>query len=166
MSLGMELTMQKKCFSDAFLRAISAVAGCSIQEADVDDDSVDWTVSCRLAPTHPRLDIQMKCTGTDDGQGDSIRHRLKRKNYDDLSIANLMTPRILVLVIVPAEIADWLAPSPQQFVMRHCAYWISLAGWPETQNEQSVTISIPRTRLFTVDTLSGIMRRVNDGGMP
>ena len=78
-SLGMARTMQQECFADAFLRAVAAVAGCTVQKPEVDDDSVDWTLSCKLQPRRPKLDLQMKSTIRSDGDETHIRYSLKRK---------------------------------------------------------------------------------------
>ena len=62
--------------------------------------------------------------------------------------------------------AAWLQCSPDQLVLRHCAYWLSLAGAPATDNEWSVTVQVPRANLFTVEGLGGLMHRINEGGVP
>ena len=88
--------MRKEQFSNAFLAAVS---GCSISKPVPDIDTIDWTLSNRL-PRRPKLDVQLKCTSSDDGTGDLIAFELKRKNYDDLILTNLIDPRILVVVTV------------------------------------------------------------------
>ncbi len=52
-SLGMALTAQQECFGDAFLLAVAGVGGCAVALRRPDDDSIDWTLSCRL-PRRPR----------------------------------------------------------------------------------------------------------------
>jgi len=66
-------TRQKEQFSIAFVRAIAAVSGYNITRCEVDDDSIDLGLkgsrregSIRNAPC---LDLQVKCTDTDDGAG-------------------------------------------------------------------------------------------------
>jgi hypothetical protein len=71
-------------------------------------------------------------TIVDDWRGDEIRYRLKRKNYDELILAEVFTPRILVLVTLPRDIREWLSFSPDQLIMRQCSYWLSLSGLPES----------------------------------
>jgi hypothetical protein len=128
-SLGISRNSQQECFGDAFLLAVASVVGCATSIRRPDDDSIDWTLSCGLA-RRPKLDVQMKTTTTDDGAGDVIRYPLKRQNYDDLILTDIVSPRILVLVTLPQELSDWLSLAPEELVLCHCAYWVSLRGKP------------------------------------
>ncbi|TMQ03035.1 MAG: DUF4365 domain-containing protein [Deltaproteobacteria bacterium] len=55
---------------------------------------------------------------------------MKPKNYDDLRHTDYVTPRILVVVFVPEQVADWTTHTEQELTMRYCAYWASLRGLP------------------------------------
>ena len=165
LNLGMAPSAQQECFGDAFLLAVASVAGCAVAAPLPDNDSIDWTLSCRLS-FRPKLDVQMKTFIGDNGAGDIIRYSLKRKNYDDLILPDLFAPRILVLVIVPQNVEDWLSMSDEQLVLKKCAYWVSLAGLPATDNDTAVTVSVPRTNLLTPEALCGMMQRINEGRMP
>lgn len=163
--LGMARTAQQECFGDAFLLAVAGVAGCAVSQRRPDDDSIDWTLSCKLA-RRPKLDVQMKTTSTDDGAGPVIRYPLKKKNYDDLIPTNTLAPRILILVTLPADMEDWLSLTAEQLVLRRCGYWVSLLGEPESDNETSVTVSVPRENLLTPEAVRLMMHRINEGGVP
>ena len=158
--------IQQECFSQAFLFAVAAAAGCATGKANVDDDSIDWTLSCKLKPRRPKLDVQLKSTIRNASGGEFISYDLKRKNYDDLIATELSVPRILVLVIVPDSISDWISLTTDELLLRHCAYWISLRGQPEVENLYTVVVSVPRTNLFTAEALRRIMHSVNDGDEP
>ena len=162
--LGLSLTAAQEQFSKAFIMAVASLAGCSIAVPTPDDDSIDWTLSCRLTPRRPKLDLQVKSTRDESGGEDDVHYALKRKNYDDLALADVLAPRILVLVTVPADPGAWLTVSPEALVLRHCARWVSLRGKPATSNETSVTVRVPRANLFDVDALTELMRAINAGG--
>jgi hypothetical protein len=79
-------TQQKEQFSIAYLRAVAAVAGYNIANVEVDDDSIDIGLrgnrrdgTFRKAPV---VDLQAKCTASDDGQGRYLPFDLSIKNYD------------------------------------------------------------------------------------
>ena len=163
--LGLAVTAAQEQFSKAFIMAVASVAGCAAAEPRPDDDSVDWTLSCRL-PCRPKLDLQVKSMSRPAGDGTSIRYPLERKNYDDLIPTNLLTPRLLVLVLVPSKSASWLSLTLEALVLRHCAFWTSLRGLPASSNERSVTVEVPRANLFDVQALMGIMHRISEGGVP
>jgi hypothetical protein len=49
--------------------------------------------------------------------------------------------------------------------MKKCGYWMSLHGMPTSDNETTVTVSVPRSNVLTVEALCGMMSRVNEGGV-
>ena len=158
----MDLNASKEQFSNAFLLAVAAVAGCSVAKPSVDNDSIDWTISNRL-PRRPKLDVQLKCTAEDDGNGASVAFPLKKKNYDDLTVVDLICPRILILVAVPEQIDNWILLTENELVLRRCAFWVSLQGHPPSDNENSVTVHVPRRQTFTVESLIELMEKVDRG---
>lgn len=157
----MYITHRQEQFSNAFLLAIAAVAGCSAAKPSVDNDTIDWTISNRL-DRRPKVDIQLKCTRDGTGTAENIRFVLPIRNYRDLILTDLSNPRILVVVVVPAAFEDWLDMSPSQLALRHHAYWVSLAGQPDSENETTITVDVPRANSFTVAALEVIMQRSND----
>ena len=88
---------------------------------------------------------------------------LKRKNYDDLRMTDLIAPRILVVVVVPDKTDDWIDMRPEEMALRHRAYWMSLAGFPDSPNQTSVTINVPTSQAFTVQSLNELMEKANQG---
>lgn len=162
MPLGMDRNKAQECFADSFLLSAAGAAGCTAAKPGVDDDSIDWTLSSKLT-RRPKLDVQMKSTIEDSGVGETIHYSLKRKNYDDLTLTLLSVPRILVLVILPREVADWLNLTPERLLLRKSAYWLSLTGFEPTDNAASVTVPIPRSNLFTPEVLTSIMQRLSKG---
>jgi hypothetical protein len=162
-SIGMSRPAQQECFGDAFLLAVAAVAGCAVSFRRPDDDSIDWTLSSKLS-RRPKIDVQMKTWTGDDGTSDPIRYPLKRKNYHNLILTDVLVPRILVVVTMPQEIGEWMELSEEQLLLRRCGYWVSLAGQPQSDNQTSVTVSVPRANVLTADSLQGLMHRINEGG--
>lgn len=166
----MYISNQKEQFSIAFVRAVAAVAGCDVSRVEVDQDSIDLTISGRKSQgtTHrcPRLDIQLKCTETDDGKGAELVYELPMKNYDDLRLVEVHVPHILVVVCVPGELTQWLHESPEQTAMRRVAYWRSLRGEPAVPNKRTHAVHLPRSQRFTVAELRAVMARISEGGQP
>jgi hypothetical protein len=165
----MDLNQKKEQFSNAFIHAIAAVAGYATAKPSVDDDSIDWTVSQKGgngALRSPKLDLQLKCTGNPDFDEDNLRFPLVVKNYDELRPDNVQVPRILVVVTVPMDITEWLILDEGSLALRHCAYWLSLRGRPATQNEETVTVHLPRIQRFDPAALAQIMNRIGNGDPP
>ena len=165
LGLGLSMSHAQEQFSKAFVLAVAALAGCSAAEPDPDVDDIDWTLSCRLRPRRPKLDLQVKSWIRDTGTPEAIHYPLQRKSYDGLILTNLLVPRVLVLVLVPRQPEAWLSVSPEQLVLRRCAFWCSLAGQPESENASIVTVQVPRANLFDVAAVTRLMQAINEGGV-
>lgn len=161
--LRMAHSARQESFGDAFLMAIASVAGCALSRPKPDDDSVDWTLSCRL-PRRPKIDVQMKTNRADRSDAATISYALKRKNYDDLRLTDLVVPRLLVLVTVPGNTEEWLSLTREQLVLKRAVFWLSLAGYPDSGNTASVNVAVPRENLLTPEVLERMMQRINDEG--
>jgi hypothetical protein len=144
------------------------VAGFTIYVPVVDDDSVDLglAASGELGTIRsPKLDLQLKCT-SHDAAGETLPFPLSTKNYNELRAENVLVPRILVVVVVPQDLTDWLVHSEDNLLVRHCGYWVSLRGMPESENVTSVTVHVPRSNQFTVEAVTQMMNSVANGGLP
>ena len=93
-----------------------------------------------------------------------IRYPLKLKNYNELRKQKTLVPKILIVVLIPDNLSEWVNQSETELCMRRCGYWMSLKGQPETQNTESVTVYLPRQQLFTVKALKDIMQQIETGG--
>jgi hypothetical protein len=103
---------------------------------------------------------RLKATAQEILRDDHLTFPLSLKNYDDLRTTDVLVPRILIVVLMPPDEAEWLAQSEQQLCLRHCGYWRSLRGEPERTNATSVTVTLPRANVFSVEGLKRIMTRI------
>lgn len=162
----MHHTAKMEQFSRAYVAAIAAQAGCNPSRPEVDNDSVDLELCMKdildCKRTRGRLEMQLKCTYAADRSEDSFPFSLSIKNYDDLR-AEVVIPRLLVVVCVPEDSEDWTQQTEEQLCLHHCAYWLSLAGMPELKNAKSVTVHIPRKQIFSVEFLHEAMRHSANG---
>lgn len=172
-SLGrseMYITAKKEQFSRAFMHALCAKVGLEFRSVEVDDDSVDHEVvanrSLGTKIRAPQLAVQLKCTETDDGNGDELVFPLPMKNYEDLRDTRVHIPRILVVLTVPEALDAWLNETPEQTALRRCAYWVSLRGLPDVSNETTRTVRLPRVQRMNSSALFEIMKRIGEGGLP
>jgi len=165
----MELSKQKEQFSVAYCHAVAATAGLSIQgPSDPDDDSVDRTIGRsggKGSQRSPKLDVQLKATAQDVVRADHIAISISRKNYDDLRAPSVV-PRILMVVVMPDDPAEWLAQSEEELCLRKCGYWVNLHGYDDTENPTRITVHVPRANQFTVAALHHIMDRIAEREQP
>jgi hypothetical protein len=160
-------TTAKEQFSLAFIRAIATVAGFTATKPDVDDDSVDLVLAARGiygSLRSPRLEIQVKCTGSSTFDDDSLVFPgLSMKNYDDLR-GDTLVPRLLVVVVVDGhDVERWIRHAPEELALLGSARWVSLFGMPEISNQASTTVRLPRDNNFNVASLRSLMQ---SGGRP
>ena len=155
---------REEALSRAYIAAVTAGAGYVTALMDFDRDGVDVQIRAG-GSMRPSLDIQLKATiNLGEPTNGVFRFPLKRRNYD-LLLEQTMIPRILVVLDLPKNEPDWLSVTPEQLIMRRCAYWAGLVGLRETENKESVTISIQNNNRFDVDALKALMERAGTGAV-
>lgn len=90
-------------------------------------------------------------------------YALEVDNYNQLRHTDVLVPRMLVVVAMPKNVADWLKLTPHQLALRHCGYWLSLKGAPTKPNTATVTVHLPAKHRLSPKELSAIMTRVGQG---
>jgi Domain of unknown function (DUF4365) len=155
-------TNLEEAISRAYVSAVVAGAGYISGKTEFDMEGIDLSVHA-AGPFRPRIDVQLKATINLGEAVDGVfRYPLKSRNYDLLR-EETTVPRILVILDLPKSEKEWLTVSPQELIMRRCAYWHSLTGSPETTNKESVTISIQYARRFDVEGLKALMGQARSG---
>jgi hypothetical protein len=151
--------------SKAYVAAVAAGCGFKLGQWSQDDDCIDVTIG---APSTvgiglvagPKIDVQLKCTSDPArDHDDHVTWSLSRAHYGRLRAESLV-PIILVVVVLPEEIARWITHSPEELVLRRCGYWASLLGagdFPEGQD--SWTVRISKDSVFSPATLQLLMER-------
>lgn len=157
----MDKNMRMECYSRAYVAAVAAKAGFQVAKPEVDDDSVDGVIMGRLG-RRPRCEFQLKATGRDIMGAETLAFPLPIKNYNELRIETLVR-RILIVLAMPDDLEEWLAQTENELALRHCAYWRSILGEPETDNTTSVTVHLSRRHMFTADAVTDIMTRIEAG---
>ncbi len=155
----MEENDRKERFSLAYISAVAAHAGVLVVEEPVDRDSIDGRL-ISIEGRRPEIAFQAKATAGNVLRANHLAFRLRVKNYNDLRIDAIL-PRLLIVVLLPANIEDWLAHSEDELRMRCCGYWLSLASQPSTMNKTTVSVNIPRSQVFDSAQLRELMRRAD-----
>lgn len=154
-------SLAKEQFSLAFIRAIATVAGFAASKPEVDDDSIDLVVAGRGvygSLKSPRLELQVKCTGSPTlDSTDLIFGGLSMKNYDDLR-GQTLVPRLLVVATVPDHVPEnWIRHTAVELALLSTARWVSLHGRPEILGQDSTTIRLPLEQHLNVESLRILM---------
>ena len=158
----MDLNTQMSRFSLAYIEAVASRAGFQVEETKVDLDSVDGALKGDFG-RRPRIEFQAKATARDVVRGSHVHFPLSIKNYDDLR-DEAINPRILIVLVMPREIDEWVSQTQEELCLRHCAYWMSLRGEPATSNVHNITVQVPLDNVFDSAQLITMMRRTERTG--
>lgn len=156
----MDINQRKQLLSRSYVGAIAAQIGLRSAIPDVDDDSVDLILQGRGFSSvirNPQIEVQLKCTELDKGCTEFFSFQLPVKNYNDLRGDDLICPRYLFVLVVPQDSNYWLSYETDHLKIKYKCYWVSLKNLDETNNENSITIKIPRKNLLTAASLKSIM---------
>ena len=146
-----------------YAKALAVRAGYSVSVPEPDRDSVDLRIQAGGAH-RPALDLQLKATTSiSEPRDGSLSFRISIKNYNDLRI-DTQTPRLLVVLELPDDEAQWMTVTLEALILRRRAYWMNLQqGHEETLNQKTVTVHIPEQNIFDVETLQELMEQSRAG---
>jgi len=151
---------QKEQFSFAYVRSVAAAARVNVYKLDVDDDSIDIGFATKITsgcPSRPRLEAQLKCSAVIPEKNGVFRYPLLLKNYNDLRGDELI-PRVLIVLMVPTKLDNWLTQDADQMIIRKAAFWLDLTGLQESRNKTTVTIAVPKANLFNSKALLKLLK--------
>jgi hypothetical protein len=159
---------RQEALSRAYIQALAGVCGlsCSFRDFDYGIDLTLHSVQYkgrRYSETGFKLDVQAKSDRRATLTAESVLHDLEVKAYEDLRDPAAGCPRILVLLVLPPEEADWTEQTEQHLLLRGCAYWLSLKGMRRTSNRRTVRVALPRANVFSAPALLALMDKIKRG---
>lgn len=158
----MDINQRKARFSLAYIEAVASHAGFQVVEPKVDYDSVDGFLVGDFG-RRPRIEFQAKATARDVVRGQNIHFPLSLKNYNDLRI-EVINPRVLIVLIMPDSLDEWLTQTRDELCLRHCAYWLDLKEMDEATTTTNITVQVPTANVFSSDRLISMMNNTNRTG--
>lgn len=153
----------------AYLHAVVAAAGCSLSSPSP-DNGVDWIVShegSHQVDPEPSIKVALKATQQipPNPTGPDFGFSLSRQHFDKLAVSPVTITRLLIVMIVPAQMEDWITSTSAVFVMRHRCYWVNLLGHA-SNNKGTQTVRVPTANVFDDEALCEILCEVGRGGVP
>jgi hypothetical protein len=146
--------------SRAYFQAVVAQAGGTCV-APTPDFGIDFDVhdvasdDGKFSDVGVVMHVQLKSTteAVFVQERDIFQYDLEMKAYNSLRKHPVNVPWFLVLFIMPKDETIWLNQDHEGMILRHCAYYLSLAGMPEVANEDRVRVTVPRQQVFSVPFL-------------
>ncbi|MGL5943325.1 MAG: DUF4365 domain-containing protein [Waterburya sp.] len=160
----MDTNTRKEEFSYGYLKTIGAKSGIAIENhgRSIDNQGIDIQAvyAGKLDNIHtPRIDAQVKCTSQDIEKEDYIHFPLETKAYELLINPFVYNPIILIVVLVPKNLNEWVNINNEQTVIKKCAYWISLKGKKPSTNKNIITVKISKNNIITPESFSNIIKQ-------
>lgn len=162
--------------SYAYLHAVASQAGmaCRVGSRHEDNNGIDATLTA-WGPfvnggylTEVDIKVQLKATiAVPADDGDNLSYFVSGvTRYDDLRTETVDVSRILVVLFLPADAANWLNHSADQLALRRCAYWQSLRGAPATTNGSGATVKLPKNQMFNSQGLAELAAQLSRREFP
>ncbi len=153
---------REEALSRAYVQAVAAGAGYVVATMDFDRDGIDVEIKAGGA-MRPSIGLQLKATiNLGEPAAGVFRFPLRRRNYDLLRLPT-QAPRLLVVLDLPRDETQWLTVTAESLILRRSAFWASLTGAPETDNEATVTVSIHSDHRLDTDSLRALMDQSRTG---
>jgi Domain of unknown function (DUF4365) len=166
---GLPLSETKQQFSLGFVHLVVSAAGFWIKDHRTDYDGVDLTI----VSSHewkryycPEFDLQVKCTSQINRlRADSLAWSMKARPYEQLTRRKRYNQAYLGVLLVPTDFEVWLAQDEDRLITESRMYWAKASDLPAlAPGAGSKTVHLPRTNVFDVEQLRGIMKSIGDGG--
>jgi hypothetical protein len=154
----------------AYVHAVAALAGVGTS-VPMPDYGVDLSLrnieqrGARHLDARLQLDLQLRSTTRANVTDTHIGYDLDVQTYEFLRELSQIRC-LLVLLLLPEDEALWVSQSPEELVVRHCAFWHSLRGADPTTATSSIRVAIPRSQVFSAQALRDILNRLSQGGEP
>ena len=158
----MDINAQKEEFSYGYLQLLGAKAGLEVTKSgrQTDNQKIDLHIihSGKISNIYtPRFDAQVKCTHKENIDNGYFKYDLDIETYDRLRNIYHDVPIFLIVLLVPKDINNWVQITQEKLVVKKCAYYISLKGFPKSTNTKTVRIKIPIKNLVTPSSLNDII---------
>jgi hypothetical protein len=164
-------SQRQEALSRAYVRAVSARAGVTCTDL-VQDFGADMVLRHVAQKEHRyvddgrQLDLQLKSTTRAELDENEVSYDLDVRAYNWSRQHQVYRPRILVLLVLPEDEAQWLSQSLEELVLRRCAYWTALRGAEPTTKQRTIRVRLPRANVFSSAAVCQLLDEARTEGKP
>ncbi|MEV0680549.1 DUF4365 domain-containing protein [Actinosynnema sp. NPDC050436] len=156
--MGMNPEHWQGNFGEAYVALMAAASGLTVSRTHPDVDGADLVVGYKGQAgrtRHPKIEIQVKTWSRPESDDMRWKYRMLSRQYNELAGDDYGLPRILVVVIVPANPEDYVSAGEHAITVRNLAYWVSLEHQArvDAKRQHTVAVDIPLGNLLTTRTL-------------
>ena len=153
----MDLNQQKEQFSLAYVHAVAACAGYQLELPSSQRDGIDGHISSDIGLS-PIIQFQAKSSARDLLRDDGVHFPLPITNFRTLQ-KDTKNKRILIVVMLPEDPAEWMLRDNKQLCLRGSGYWVSVRDQDDSANKETVTVLVPSANPFDIDQLRMMMQQ-------
>lgn len=164
------ITQAMEMLQIAYLHAVVAAARCSLADPRP-DRGIDWHIT-HESTSHrndPEVDLKIQLKATQQVSapvtGTSFAFTLDNEHLQRLAVPTPHVTRLLVVMLQPTDVSRWIKGSHNLMALRHCCYWVNLAGHP-IRGATRTTVRVHKSHVFDDIALCSIMRTLGQGGIP
>jgi hypothetical protein len=164
------ITQAMEVLQIGYLHAVVAAARCSLADPRP-DRGVDWLVTHESAShqSDPEADLKVQLKSTQGVnipvKGSSFAFTLENEHLRKLAVPTPTVTRLLVVMLQPTNVERWIKGSHNLMALRHCCYWVNLAGHPISGKDKT-TVRVETSHVFDDMALCNIMRTIGQKGVP
>ncbi|MCX8481600.1 MAG: DUF4365 domain-containing protein [Sediminibacterium sp.] len=158
--------------SYAYLHAVASKAGasCIHSSRTMDGNGIDaiiigWAPFPNGAADVQEISIYVQLKATIEVPNETDTHFsyfIKGiDRYNDLRANTISTHRILVVLFLPNNAEEWINITSEEFILKKCAYWVSLNGASASTNLTGETIYLPKTQIMNSENLTQIFAKLS-----
>ncbi len=157
---------QKEELSRAWLCAVAGSCGYALASWSQDQDCIDVTVGAAGIPAtgvvaDPKIDLQLKATNSVNlVQDDHVGLQISRTQYERLTRRSF-AEKVLVVLVLPSNQSEWVTVTPEQLVLRKCAYYVVARHLDPVIEGATKLVKVPFSQAFTPAVLRAMMERVS-----
>lgn len=166
-------TARQEVLQVGYLYAVAAAAGSTLASPWPDVVGADWHLehphSEHVEDPVSQLKLQLKATyqvTPDDLVGKSeFSFTLDNDHLEKLNMVRTTLTRLLVVMLTPRDEGEWIDCSPDILGLRHCCYWVNLAG-KQVTGVRKTTVHVATANVFDDVALCKIMADIGQGVVP
>ncbi len=153
-----------------YLHAVAATAGCSLS-SPIPDRGIDWHIDHASSQHTVDSEVTIKVALKSTFQVQALppapyfSFTLDNDHLEKLSGVAPTIHRLLVVMVVPRMMQHWVLSTGNFLQLRHCAYWVNLAGQAITGKDKT-NVHVQTDHVFDDLALCEIMKTVGQGGVP
>ncbi len=111
------------------------------------------------------LELQLKSTSSASSRtATGLSIQMDRHRFEYFATPSPTIHKIVVAMWMPKNPEDWCEQFDDHFGMRHCAYWVNIAG--STSSARTPTVHFPYANVFDDVSLCRIVEKLGRGDAP